>query len=107
MKANVNLSRNAADILNEKLTAVESIAAMLVLQEAQRLCPVDTGDLKASLEIKESFYGTEIGSDLPYAAAVELGSRGRLGTYFLYRALKTVLNKFAKRKGQPPGNYLK
>lgn len=45
-----------------------------ILREMQIGCPEDSGDLKDSLKITYFPGGARIGSDLDYAATVELGS---------------------------------
>lgn len=48
-----------------------------VQKDAQAICPVDTGELKASLTVINSAPGqARIISHLPYCAAVELGFHG-------------------------------
>ena len=48
-----------------------------VRDDARKVCPVDTGALKASLVARNSAPGVgRVASDMPYAAAVELGFHG-------------------------------
>lgn len=51
--------------------------AVAVREDAQKICPVDTGALKASLVALNSAPGVgRVASHLPYCAAVELGFHG-------------------------------
>lgn len=50
--------------------------AEAVAEDARRLAPVDQGDLQESIEVVPVSWDTAlVGSDLDYAAAVELGAR--------------------------------
>jgi HK97 gp10 family phage protein len=65
--------------------------ALKVERAAKRLCPVDTGRLRASIthEMAEDSRGlvAVVGSDVEYAAYVELGTRYMRAQSFLRPAL--------------------
>ena len=76
---------------NEIIAAVWELASV-ALEDARANCPVRTGRLKRSLTLsrgdgRESF---KISSDVPYAAAVELGGRGRRPRLFLSGSVETA-----------------
>ena len=71
-----------ADKLLQKLIELSNIdlepaiekACLLVENEAKRNCPVDNGELRASITHETSEYEGEVGSDLEYAPYVEYGT---------------------------------
>lgn len=70
-----------AQALRDHLAAALEEQALALQAEARRRCPVQTGRLKNSIRARVNAQGetlwAEVGSSLPYAAAVELGTPGR------------------------------
>lgn len=65
------------DELTSKVNTMIVKAMTEVRKDAQAVCPVDTGELKASLTVINSApMQARIISHLPYCAAVELGFHG-------------------------------
>jgi len=78
--------------------AVERIA-YLIEGEAKKICPVDTGRLRASIhvgKIKNSAY--YVGTNVHYAPYVEFGTRKMTAQPYLRPAAKKVVN-LVKIKG--------
>lgn len=80
----------AASVLMKGAKAGGSIA----LADAQKNCPVDSGDLKASLKLSEdkktekrASVKVDYDKSIKYGAFVELGARGRPGNPFLRNAV--------------------
>jgi HK97 gp10 family phage protein len=81
-----------ARIAAEVASAIEEAAA-LVEARAKELCPVETGRLRDSIrgavtEMAADVLRAEVGTDVPYAAAVELGTRRAAAQPFLFPALE-------------------
>lgn len=93
MSAHVKLTDAGKDILNEKAWWFASGAAKRVLEAARGLAPVDTGALRESIHISETPNSLYVGSDLPYAMAVELGTLTRTPVGYLRRALDNELHQ--------------
>ena len=79
-------------IAAEVASAIEEAAA-LVEARAKELCPVRTGRLRDSIraevtEIAGDVLRAEVGTDVPYAAAVEMGTRRSAAQPFLFPALE-------------------
>lgn len=70
--------------------------AEAILEDAQAMCPVRTGNLRDSLNIQYSGSGTQttaaIGTDVEYAPYVEFGTRYMDAEPFLYPALQMHQN---------------
>ncbi|WP_018502987.1 phage virion morphogenesis protein [Parafrankia discariae] len=66
-----------------------------ILDDARRMVPVLTGALRTSLRIETYRAVLRIGSDLPYAAVVELGISRMVGhsgrVWFMHRAPQPFL----------------
>ena len=78
--------------LIDKLTKNMAKAAFMVEGEAKRLCPVDTGRLRASIasrvETEDSEIVGIIGTNVEYAPAQEFGTVKMPAHPFLYPALE-------------------
>jgi HK97 gp10 family phage protein len=79
--------------IETELAAAIEQAAALVEARAKELCPVRTGRLRDSIraavtEIAGDVLRAEVSSDVPYAAAVELGTRRAPAQPFLFPALE-------------------
>lgn len=68
-------------------------AAIQVQAEAKRLCPVDTGFLRASIQMQHRGDGWYVGSDVVYARAIEYGHSKKAPQGFLRPALDHVMAK--------------
>lgn len=89
-----------AEAIPRSVTAALNTEAEALRAEAKRRCPVQTGALKQSIHADVTAKDTEasatVGSDLPYAAVVELGTVGRPPQAYLepaLRARKSTLTK--------------
>ena len=47
-----------------------------IANDARKLAPVDTGNLRNSIRVEETRNGAEVGTDVEYAPYVEYGHRG-------------------------------
>ena len=88
--ASVVLKRDGAAFagLSEMLRGAAESAGEAAAAEARRLAPVRTGRLRDSVgctvEVREDgSVQAAVGTDVPYAAAVELGTAKRPGRHFL------------------------
>ena len=54
--------------------------------DAKAICPVDTGRLRSSIAIKKSKLRREIGTDVPYALPVEMGTYKQKAQPYLFPA---------------------
>jgi HK97 gp10 family phage protein len=73
---------------------------ILIVAEAKKLCPVDTGRLRASLtheldEILGAMIG-KAGTNVEYAAFVELGTKFMSAQPYLYPAFKKGIRYYKK-----------
>jgi len=65
----------SSKISDTKLEQILDIAAMMVERDAKRLCPVDTGRLRASIDIqKPQSLVRSIGTSVEYAPYQEFGT---------------------------------
>jgi len=60
--------------INAKNKQIMSRACLMVERDAKKLCPVDTGRLRASITHEIDGLTGYVGSNVEYARAVELGS---------------------------------
>ena len=87
------ISKNNSDKVfketERKLNQVLTRAALLVERTAKQLVPVDTGTLKRSIthEIDTNKKIARVGSNVEYAAHVELGTSKRTARPYLVPAL--------------------
>lgn len=70
-------------------------AAIQVQAEAKRLCPVDTGYLRASIQMQHRSDGWYVGSDVVYAGPIEYGHSKQAPQGFLRPALDHVMSKLS------------
>ena len=93
--ARVVLTQNQlAKLLDSPQGAVArdiTMRAQRVLNRARSLCPVDTGNLRGSLTYEIARDGTDItarvGTNVPYAVHVEMGTKHMAAQPFLRPAL--------------------
>lgn len=97
-----NMQRVAADLHGQPMLNAMRHSALLVERDAKRNAPVDTGRLRASITSQVHTAGVMgrdvrgvVGSNVIYAAAVELGSKPHFPPI---RAIET----WARRKGLNP-----
>ena len=100
------MEENASDVLMQGAKAGGKIA----LADARQNCPVDTGALKASLDLTEMKATVKVDYDksLQYGTHVELGARGRPGNPFLRNAVdknidqinREIVNVISKAVGR-------
>jgi len=85
-------SEELAIRLGSAVEAAVPAALERMLKEAENLCPVDKGELKASLRVRLSEDGTsgQVAADVPYAACVEMGTFHSAPQPFLYPAFALV-----------------
>ena len=60
--------------INAENKKIMSKACLMVVRDAKKLCPVDTGRLRASITHEIEGTTGRVGSNVEYARAVELGS---------------------------------
>ena len=81
-----------ADAITGSMAAAMAQEAGMLAEEAKRRCPVETGMLRDSIHTHEQVQGARaafaVGSDLPYAAGVELGTLGHSPQPYLAPALR-------------------
>lgn len=108
------LEKQLMELINDINKSTESIVedgCNLIENKAKDLCPVDTGDLRDSIDTKYEFggyvYDGYVYSPLDYALYIELGTRFKAPQPYLYPAfqqnkdffiehLKNVINKGGK-----------
>jgi HK97 gp10 family phage protein len=97
MKVKVNINKDA---LNGLVNNFLDKTGEVLVTESKRLCPVKTGKLQESIEIKEKDYGNSLNSDkkvtvgtsVPYSIFVELGTRRMSPKSFLRASLDNLVN---------------
>jgi len=68
--------KRCPDLITEELGNAVRDLVLLVEAEAKKLCPVDTGKLRASITpVIESWAAGDIGTNTEYAPYVEYGTR--------------------------------
>lgn len=91
MSITIKKSSNANKILNDFLQKVANDNSLAIEKEAKALVPVDTGKLKESIEVVKNGNNYNIGSSLPYALIVEMGSRFKSPVAYLRRAFWKII----------------
>lgn len=61
--------------------------ALLVERDAKIACPVDTGNLRASITTTQGDMEAEVGTNVEYAEYVEMGTSKKAARPYLYPAL--------------------
>jgi len=105
--ARVELSDGWEGNLQAGINALLDKIAVDIEADAKAICPVDTGDLKASIghEVREN--EARIGSNLDYAAAVEMGFHGTEHVRAYERADGTRVRAHERHANQPSEPYLR
>lgn len=100
MEFKVNISSNRETIMNASYEAIERALEAIGLQAegyAKMLCPVDTGRLRNS--ITHTVDATEkkaiIGTNVEYAAYVEMGTSRTKAQPYLQPAVNNHLDEYA------------
>lgn len=104
IKGQRELTRKLAEARRAVIGAVEGAlvkAGLLIERDAKRLCPVDTGRLRASISYRLISAGTEVlavevGTNVQYAPYVEFGTRPHFPP-------PEALKRWAKLHGMKPG----
>lgn len=86
----VRLDPDAVRTVQKVATAWLPKVAIQVTNEAKRLCPVDTGYLRSSIEWHIEGDAALIGSTVVYAAAIEFGHSKKAPQGYLRPALDKV-----------------
>lgn len=91
------------DNTNEVLSALEKakrrgLEAIGLVAEghAKRITPVDTGRLRNSISHAADDEASYIGTNVEYAAYVELGVQGRQGVHMLQRAATEHIDEYKR-----------
>lgn len=92
--ANINL--DTADI-EEMIQKELEESAYEIEKESKRLCPVDTGNLRSSIEATISDLEVDVGTDCEYAGFVHDGTYRMAARPFLDTAADTVLEDIEDR----------
>ena len=88
--------------INAKNKQIMSRACLMVERDAKKLCPVDTGRLRASITHEIDGLTGRVGSNVEYARRIELGfvgvdSLGRKFNQQPYPYLRPALHKNEKK----------
>lgn len=82
----------------DRVERVLDETSLLIESDAKQNAPVDTGRLRASIHTeKPAPLSRTVGSNVAYAVWVEMGSRGRAGTGFLFRAFEANRPRFIEK----------
>jgi len=88
-------------IITEELGKAVTDLVLIVEAEAKRLCPVDTGKLRASITpVIESWAAGFVGTNTSYAPHVEYGTRNAPAQAFLEPAFLEGKRRASKVFGQ-------
>ena len=82
------LSQALTEAVGEKVRDILTLTAAAAAEEAKRRAPVRTGRLRDSIgfrvsEERDGSAQAAVGTDVPYAAAQELGTAKKPGKHFL------------------------
>lgn len=90
-----------ASAIRQELTAAMEQEAEVLVAEAKRRCPTDTGALRDSIRAEVRAQGAEVdavvGSGLAFAPSVEFGTLARPPAPFLAPALQARKDAFGER----------
>ena len=89
-----NGDRALAALRTARDAAVREVGAAAVTN-AKAVCPVDTGRLRASIACRTDGGTAVIGTDVPYAACVELGTARQRAQPYLVPALSEHTQEYA------------
>jgi len=117
IEAQAKLDQVVRDLRGEAMLSAMRESTLLVTRSAKKYAPVDTGRLRASITPEVRRSGVQIlgvvGSNVQYAAAVELGSKphfppvAALETWARRKGLNPYLVARAiSRRGTKPRRYL-
>lgn len=91
-KVTVKTTQQASKILSTYLVQFTNKVAQEIKAEAKANCPVDSGKLQRSIKVvKQGDNVYQIGSQLPYALWVEIGTRYMTARAYLRNAYQRVL----------------
>lgn len=86
-------------LIDEAPELMESIVeetAIRVDAEAKKKCPVDTGNLRASISMEIDGFEAEVGTNVEYASFVEYGTSKSAAQPFMTPAKQKVENEMEK-----------
>lgn len=95
MSVKVKPTTKAESILTNFLNETNLKLAVETEEMSKKFCPVRTGTLRDSIKISEKQTAITVGSDLPYAAAVEFGTRYQSPQPFLSRGLQQAIENLS------------
>ena len=75
-------------------------AVLIVERQAKKDCPVDTGRLRSSITSEVSGDEGKVGTNVEYAADVELGTTRRPATPYLFPALEKQKDRIKELLGK-------
>lgn len=89
MSINISVSGgwNFTDGIEEHVARAIEEGARVVCESAKEMCPVDTGALRASINVTETDNGALVSADTNYAAYVEFGTSKTAPQPYLVPAL--------------------
>jgi phage gpG-like protein len=109
--ARVEMTDGWEEHLQSGIGALLEKLAVSVEADAKAVCPVDTGDLKASITHEVHDGVARVGSNLDYAAAVEMGFHGieHVREYEIKRGSRagTRVRAHERRGNTPSQPYLR
>lgn len=97
LKNHSELSRKLKK-MKEGLNEAPLAVALMIEGEAKKLCPVDTGRLRASIHAGKKGKGVAyVGTNVEYAPFVEFGTYKMRAKPYLRPAAKKVLSRLRKK----------
>lgn len=105
--ARVEMSDGWEGDLQAGINALLDRLAVAVESDAKAVCPVDTGDLKASISHEVRDNEARVGSNLDYAAAVEMGFHGIEHVRAYERRDGSLVRAHERRGNTPSQPYLR
>ena len=94
------IKRIADRIESKHIEILKLSAEETILPEAKRLVPVDTGELKDSLEIIETPQGIELYAGTDHALPVEFGTAHMAAQPYMRPAIDTQANAMLERAAE-------
>lgn len=94
--ANKLLERIDEDAIKEAIQRAIVKGCLQIEADAKGYCPVDTGNLRASITTKIEELSGEVGTNVEYAEFVEMGTVKSAPQPFLYPALKQNQEKIKR-----------
>jgi HK97 gp10 family phage protein len=95
MSVKIKKTNEANAILTDFLKETNLKLAIETKDMSKKFCPVRTGALQDSITIKDDQTGISVGSNLPYAAAVEFGTRYQSPQPFMQQGLEQAIQNMS------------